>query len=183
MKVYYPAFLLLILPAMLFSQEISNLESVKKRMDNLGASGNVVIEADNSAEIAPDFEMTMEDGSKKKLSDFQGEVLYVSFWASWCGPCIKGFNNYRELRNDMDSIGVVLLNISVDEDYDSWKSAIEKHKPLGTQAIVSQDDLRELYQLYKIPRYEIIGKNSEFLYLSDEPNRDVLGNFQKFVDQ
>lgn len=155
-------------------------ESDKSELNDLSSPTNIVVE-EIVREFAPDFEMTMEDGSKKKLSDFKGQVVYVSFWASWCGPCIKGFNNYREIRKNMEDLGVILLNVSIDKDAEEWKAAIEKHQPTGMHALVPHSEVREPYQIYNVPRYEIIGKNGQFLYLSDEKDRDILENFKEFI--
>ena len=40
-------------------------------------------------EMAPDFEMTLLDGSKVKLSALRGKVVMLQFTASWCGVCRK----------------------------------------------------------------------------------------------
>ena len=143
----------------------------------------MIIELDQSGTHAPDFEFTMVDGSKKNLKDFQGQVVYLAFWASWCKPCINGFNKYRSLRNQMDQVGVVLLNISVDKKEDAWRKAMKELNIQGEHAVVDRNAIQELYQLYSVPRYEIIGKKGEFLFLSDDPNRDVLANFKAFVEE
>ena len=129
----------------------------------------VIIEEEVVREFAPDFKMKMDDGTTKKLSDFSGKVVYLSFWASWCKPCINGFNNYREMRDNMEDIGVVMLNVSIDSDSDKWKQAIAEHNPTGIHALVSHNEVRELYQMYNVPRYEIVGKKGCLLYTSPSP--------------
>ena len=85
------------------------------------------------------------------------------------------------MREDIERLGVLMLNVSVDGDSEKWKTAIAAHQPTGIHAIVPHHEVRELYQLYKLPGYEIIGKNGQFLYLSDEENRNILENFKQFL--
>ncbi len=130
---------------------------------------------------APDFEFQLKDGTKKKLSDYQGKVVYLSFWASWCKPCIVGFEKYESIRKELEAVGVVLLNVSIDDNSDKWKEAMKNYNIAGDHAIVNKQNVQELYQLYSVPVYEIIGKQGQFLYLSDDPDRNILDEFRKFV--
>gem|GEM_PF-4630670 len=119
---------------------------------------------------APDFQMTLEDGSHQ----------YISFWALWCSPCLTNFNKYRAIRQQLSDMDIVLLNVSIDHNLDSWKKALEDYDIKGVHAHVPKSDLYPGYEISSIPLYDIIGKNGAFRYLSDEAGRDILAQFEAF---
>ncbi|MGZ5280537.1 MAG: TlpA family protein disulfide reductase, partial [Pseudobdellovibrionaceae bacterium] len=49
----------------------------------------------------PDFQLPDLDGNVVKLSDFKGKVVIVSFWASWCAPCLEEFPSMIDLVEKM----------------------------------------------------------------------------------
>ncbi len=52
---------------------------------------------------APDFELTLIDNSKVRLSEMRGMVVLLNFWATWCGPCrveLPLLDRYYRLRRD-----------------------------------------------------------------------------------
>jgi len=40
-----------------------------------------------AGKLAPDFVISDFDGTRHRLSDYRGQVVYVNFWATWCVPC------------------------------------------------------------------------------------------------
>ena len=130
--------------------------------------------------MAPDIDMVDKNGNYVGLGNYKGQVVYISFWASWCKPCIEGFKKNKDLRKKLDEAGVVLLNVSIDKKEEAWKDAMIRHNPLGVNGrVVSLSDVAKNYDVSAIPLYHIVDKNGKFTYLSDNANRDIL---QEFID-
>ena len=147
-------------------------------------STTTLFPSDAPLEKAPDFEFVLADGSSKKLSDYEGQVLYISFWASWCGPCLTNFEKYEATRKELERIGVVLLNISVDKTEEAYKSSLIRQPIVGNNAWISdQSSIQEAYELYAIPTYHIITKDGDFYFLGDGSGRDVFGEFRALLEQ
>ena len=56
-----------------------------------------------SASVAPEIEGESVDGRTLKLSDYRGKVVVLSFWASWCGPCMDLVPDERTLVNRLEA--------------------------------------------------------------------------------
>ena len=87
-------------------------------------------------EIAPDFEMTLTDGSKMKLSDLRGKVVMLQFTASWCGVCRKEmpFIESDIWQKYKDHPSFALYGIDRDEPLERVKAFARQTKisyPLG----------------------------------------------------
>jgi len=137
-----------------------------------------------TSQQAPDFKFSDQEGNERYLSDLTGEVLYVSFWASWCQPCISNFKKYAPMREELASIGVTLLNVNIDKTQQLWETALQKHNINGVHVRGEDlDELQELYKLYSIPSYEIINKKGQFVYLSDSPDRNIINEFKSWINE
>lgn len=98
---------------------------------------------------APDFEMTLTDGSKVKLSELRGKVVMLQFTASWCGVCRKEmpFIERDIWQKHKDNTSFALYGIDRDEP-------LEKVKAFATQTKVT-------YPLGLDPGADIFAKYAE----------------------
>lgn len=70
-----------------------------------------------SIQLAPSFEVQSLAGDETiNLDQFQGKVVYVDFWASWCGPCLKSFPFMEEMHRQYADQGLVIVAINMDQD-------------------------------------------------------------------
>jgi peroxiredoxin len=65
---------------------------------------------------APDFTLPAVDGSIVRLSDYQGKVIVVDFWATWCPPCLEMIPVLSDLHHRFSSKGLVILGVSLDKE-------------------------------------------------------------------
>lgn len=61
------------------------------------------------------FQFTSLEGEPVKLSDFEGKILLLTFWASWCAPCLQELPTMVALHRRLKEKGFEILGINMDE--------------------------------------------------------------------
>ncbi|MCX7096935.1 MAG: TlpA disulfide reductase family protein [Methylococcales bacterium] len=76
---------------------------------------------------APDCELSaLGAGQAGKLSQYKGKVVYVDFWASWCGPCAQSFPFLNELHKQLGGQGLQIVGVNMDENADDANTFLAK---------------------------------------------------------
>jgi len=76
----------------------------------------VFTEAPSLGHLAPDFVLTTLDGREVRLSDYRGHVVFLNFWATWCGPCKVEMPTMERLYREYRRQGFAILAVSTDEE-------------------------------------------------------------------
>ncbi|MBK8955059.1 MAG: TlpA family protein disulfide reductase [Saprospiraceae bacterium] len=121
---------------------------------------------------APQFSLVDLNGQKVSLSDFKGKVVYMDIWASWCGPCVREIPFAKKLEEALHGKDIVFLNVSIDENLESWKKIIKDKDIKGIHVNSkggSEAEFSKLYNVSGIPKYFIIDKNG--LIANNNPQR------------
>jgi len=120
----------------------------------------------DKASVAKDapFTLTNLKGEEITLDKFKGKVVYIDFWASWCGPCRKQFPLAKELKNKLtkkQKKKVEFLYISIDSGEKPWKSAIDRMEIEGYHVLSPggwQSKVCAYFKIKSIPRYMLLDK-------------------------
>jgi thiol-disulfide isomerase/thioredoxin len=65
--------------------------------------------------VPDDFTLDALDGSRLSLSSFKGKVVFLSFWATWCGPCKEELPSIQALYQKLSGKGFVVLAVDLGE--------------------------------------------------------------------
>jgi len=131
---------------------------------------------------APNFTLPDKNGRMVSLADFKGKVVYLSLWATWCKPCLKGFEKSELIRKELEDMGVVLINVSVDRDPNVWKATMARIPMPGINLLSQDSAILSTYDAGSLPVYNIIDKKGNFAYLS-EGFRDVKEEFRNLLNK
>lgn len=112
---------------------------------------------------APDIALRNPDGKEFKLSELQGKLVLLDFWASWCGPCRKENPNVVNVYNKFRDKGFTVYSVSLDGNRDAWMRAIKSDKlewPYHVSELKEwESSAATAYNVSGIPASYLIDKN------------------------
>ena len=102
-------------------REVVNLDADSFFLDQ--AMGNLYeMESLQIREPAPEFSVQTVQGETISLSDYQGKIVLLEFWATWCGPCIPEIPHLKSLHSKYGDGELQLIGIALNEDPDEVKN-------------------------------------------------------------
>jgi thiol-disulfide isomerase/thioredoxin len=100
-------------------------------------------------------ELRALDGAGFKLADYQGKVLVLNLWASWCNPCREEIPQIVDFYDDYRGRGVEVLGLTMEDDRGNTPEAVkESVRELKINYRVAWAE-EQLYARFLAPGFEI----------------------------
>lgn len=136
---------------------------------------------------APEFSLPDTDGKPHKLSDYQGKVVMLNFWATWCPPCRREMPSMEKLHLAMQGKPFQILACNQQESEDTvWAfTALLKPEPTFPILLDSHSNVSAEFNVAGLPTTLIVDKQGKIAYRAvggrefDHP--DVIALLDKLI--
>ena len=110
---------------------------------------------------APDFTLQTLDGEEVTLSEFNGQIVLINLWASWCGPCRAEMPALQNIHQKYKDQGVVILavNVTYQDDIASAETFVNELGITFPILMDSNAEVAHLYQLRSLPTSFFVDKD------------------------
>jgi|GEM_PF-5365086 len=133
--------------------------------------------AKRNFKVLPTPDVNAENMLAKLLEPFKGKVVYLDFWATWCGPCMRNIAEMKSLKEEMKSQNVAFVYVTGESSpIKTWENVIPDIDGTHYRLSAKQwDDLCKKYNIASIPHAMIFNQQGEMVTpkIQGMPNAEV----------
>lgn len=116
-------------------------------------------------EQAEDFTLEQLDGEAFQLSQHQGKVIVLDFWATWCGPCIRSIPHLIETTTSYSPDDVLFVGVNHQESATIIQKVLDDHDWGFTVAMDRDGEISRKYLVEGFPQTVVIGRDGRIAHV------------------
>ena len=122
-------------------------------------------------EVAPDFEVTTQDGREFRLSEYREQKpVYVIFWNTWCSYCIKKTPRYQKLQEQLgDKIEIIAINTTWSDSLEEMRTFEKNYEIRYATAFDTGELITDQYDVRNVPAEFIVDIDGIIRYRNKVP--------------
>jgi peroxiredoxin len=133
-------------------------------------------------DTAPAFSAPALDGhGNLALNAYRGKVVYLDFWASWCGPCLTSLPLLEELRTEFSSDDFQVLAVNGDNDPDKARKFLSRISVQYPSATDPEGRIPEIFGVETMPTSFIIDRNGVVRHVQNGFHKSELDSIRSRI--
>jgi thiol-disulfide isomerase/thioredoxin len=117
--------------------------------------------------VAPSFSLRTSHGDTVSLDPLRGRVVYVDFWASWCGPCRRSFPWMNAMQARYGNEGLTIVGINVDKRREDAERFLSDTPASFTIAYDAQGKTPAAYDVKGMPSSYLIDRSGKIVAIEE----------------
>ncbi|MCP4040967.1 MAG: TlpA family protein disulfide reductase, partial [Gammaproteobacteria bacterium] len=115
----------------------------------------------------PEFSLNDLTGTPRRVREWDGRLLFVNFWATWCPPCLREIPTFIELQERYGSRGLQFLGVAIQDPVPVMEFVREAG--INYPVLVGQEDAMQVAKEYGnrfggLPFTAVVDRNGTILY-------------------
>lgn len=110
---------------------------------------------------APAFSLPKQGGGALSLADLKGQVVYLDFWASWCGPCRQSFPWMNEMQAKYGGKGFKVVGVNLDAKTGDAEKFLSQVPAQFAVAFDAKGETPGKYAIQGMPTSMLIGADGK----------------------
>jgi len=103
------------------------------------------------------------DNAPVNITDYEGKVVVLDFWASWCVPCRRSFPWLNEMHAKYGDDGLVIIGVNLDQEQSEAEAFLQEFPAQFQIHFDESKTLATKYEVVAMPSSYVLGPDGEIL--------------------
>lgn len=105
----------------------------------------------SSTKEATPFVLNDLNDNTISLNDYQGEIIFLNFWASWCEPCVQEMPDLEKIYREYKDQGLIFLTVNSGEEKDTVRQFMDANGYTFPVLLDTKLEVSRIYRTTSIP--------------------------------